>query len=79
MTPTEVKLAGAGKKTATKEEMINWAASQYPKANWLYQKRNGVKCLVNKNEHLADAVAAIHAGIQSETFKQLLSFQRRVL
>lgn len=78
VTPSEVKLAGAGTKTATKEDMINWAVSQYPDAPWLYRKVKGVNTLVNKNEHLADSVAAIHAGIQSETFKQLLSFQRRI-
>ena len=71
VTPTEVKLAACGKKTATKAEMITWAATLYPKVNWYSRKLHGVETLTNKNEHVADAIAAVHAGIKTEQFKQL--------
>lgn len=73
MTPTEVKLAGVGKKTATKQEMISWATKQYPTANWPYYKRNGVLLISEAEaEHQADAIGAIHAGLASTSFNQLL-------
>jgi Holliday junction resolvasome RuvABC endonuclease subunit len=76
VTPNEVKLAGAGIKTATKEEMIEWAMTKYPKANWLTHKRGGVLVPTGKNEHLADAVAAIQAGLDTDQFRQLISFMK---
>jgi hypothetical protein len=73
VTATEVKLAGHGTKTATKLEMINWAVKKHPEANWPTYVHNGVKNISEaKAEHMADAVAAIHAGINSNPFKQLL-------
>jgi hypothetical protein len=59
--PTEVKeVTGLGK-TATKRQMIEWAYSKYPdNAKWLM---NGTR-LINDNEHLADAVAVVHAGLR---------------
>lgn len=86
---TEVKVATGLKKTATKLEMINWAASRHPEAPWQrhihdakgkpsktnpfvmvgsYKKGE----LTNSNEHQADAVAAIHAGLRLNAFQQLL-------
>ncbi len=74
VTPTQVKLAGAGKKTATKDEMINWALAQHPEADWpTYTSKKLVTVSRSKAEHLADAIAAIHAGIDSDQFQQLLS------
>jgi Holliday junction resolvasome RuvABC endonuclease subunit len=72
VTPTEVKLAGAGHKTATKEEMIQWAMTKHPEANW--PMHNG-KVSAAKAEHQADAVAAIYAGIASNQFQQMLSMR----
>ncbi len=69
VTPTEVKLAAVGNKTATKAEMIQWATNKYLSANWLTTKRKGVESFTDKNEHLADAVAAIHAGLNTHEFK----------
>lgn len=74
VTPTEVKLAGYGTKTATKQDMINWAVKKYPNANWLTRKLKGEIVLMNDNEHLADAVAAIEAGISTDQFMRSLSF-----
>jgi Holliday junction resolvasome RuvABC endonuclease subunit len=73
VTPTEVKLAGFGKKTATKQQMITWARTAHPNAGWPTYQRNGVEMISEAQaEHQADAVAAIHAGIASHQFQQLL-------
>lgn len=75
VTPTEVKLATAGTKTASKAEIIERAVSLYPTANWPMQTKNGVNVPVaSKAEHMADAVGAIEAGIQLPQFKQLIQF-----
>jgi Holliday junction resolvasome RuvABC endonuclease subunit len=68
--PDEVKLAAVGHKQAAKEEMIEWAREKYPHLPWLQGKVKGKIQLIAANEHLADAVAAIHAGIQTEQFAQ---------
>jgi Holliday junction resolvasome RuvABC endonuclease subunit len=68
--PFETKLATVGTKTASKEEMIEWAVETYPDAPWL--KRNGK--ILNANEHLADAVAVAHAGIKTDEFKRMASW-----
>lgn len=73
LNPTEVKLAGFGKKTATKEQMIQWAMNAHPGANWPTYTRNGESRVSEAQaEHLADAVATIHAGIASSQFQQVL-------
>lgn len=78
VTPTEVKLASAGKKTATKLEMINWALKQHPEANWPKYKQNGIeKVSEAKAEHMADATAAIYAGLSCNSFQQMLPFMQR--
>lgn len=75
VTPTEVKLAGAGNKTATKQEMIQWAITSHPEANWPMHTKNGSKLVTEgKAEHMADAIAAIHAGIKSNPFQQVIPF-----
>ena len=77
VTPTEVKMASAGKKTATKLEMIQWAMNQHPEANWPRYKQNGVvKVSEAKAEHMADATAAIYAGMACNSFQQLLPFMQ---
>ncbi len=75
VTPTEVKIAGAGKKTATKQDMIQWAVKKHPEANWPTYKEHGVIRITEaKAEHQADAVAAIYAGITGNSFQQMLPF-----
>jgi Holliday junction resolvasome RuvABC endonuclease subunit len=71
--PSETKLATVGTKTASKQEMIEWAGEAYPKAPWLTRKLHGKQVLVDKNEHLADACAIIHAGIKTDEFQRLRS------
>lgn len=75
VTPTEVKLAGAGNKTATKQQMIQWAMDKHPEANWPTYKQNGnILVTESKAEHQADAVAAIYAGLSCNSFQQMLPF-----
>jgi hypothetical protein len=82
VTPAEVKLAATGRKTATKGEMIAWAMAKYSQANWRTRKRktaNGeISVPTLDNEHLADAVAAIEAGIKSEQFRAAVEIMRRL-
>lgn len=63
--PREVK-AVTGFPTADKERMRQWAYERYPSAPW--KTHNGKR--TNDNEHLADAVAVIEAGLQLETFRK---------
>ena len=72
VTPLEVKLAATGSKTATKSEMINWAVEQFPDAAWL---KHGGK-LTSKNEHIADALGAIYAGVKTDQFKLITSLRK---
>lgn len=69
VTPTEVKMV-TGHKNATKAQMIDWAYAQFPQANWLTSKSKGQTKLIGKNEHMADALAAIYAGVNTEQFRQ---------
>jgi len=78
VTALEVKKAAVGKKNATKQEMIDWATSKYPKADWLTKKRNGKTTFTNDNEHLADAIAVIHAGIMTPQFKQVIDMFKAI-
>jgi Holliday junction resolvasome RuvABC endonuclease subunit len=65
---TEVKLAFVGKSTASKKEMIAEAVKLYPKAN--FPCHNGKLTLAT--EHVADAIAAIHAGVNTPLFQNLM-------
>ncbi|WP_269519443.1 hypothetical protein [Alteromonas sp. BMJM2] len=78
VTPNEVKLAGAGTKTASKKQMVDWATGEYPNAPWFSHRRGGQQVFTGKNEHVADALAAIYAGVKTDTFKQLIAFQRKL-
>jgi len=73
VTPTEVKLASFGSKTATKKEMIKWAVDNHPKANWPLHKVKGTYLISDGTaEHMADAVATIYAGLAGNTYKQYM-------
>lgn len=75
VTPTEVKKAGYGVASATKEEMIEWAIAKHPEAPWLRVKKTGE--VLGKNEHLADALAAIYAGMKTPEFAAAISMLRQ--
>lgn len=74
--PHEVKIAACGHKQAAKEEMIEWAMGRYPAAPWLMRKLKGEMVPMLDNEHLADAIGAIEAGIQTDQFQQAISMYR---
>ncbi len=84
--PVETKLASVGTETATKPEMIAWAADLYPDAPWQRYKadssrgktRRKVGDLHDDNEHAADACAVVYAGIKTLQFQNLLSMLRSV-
>lgn len=74
VTPTEVKMAGCGIKTATKEEMIEAMMAKYPNAPWPSKMVKGVKTpILSKCEHMADAVATIEAGINTDEFRATIA------
>lgn len=76
VTPTEVKLAMTKERTATKGEMIDAAVKAHPYAKWLTRKSAGQLVLMADNEHLADAVGAIVAGIATDEFKAATAMLR---
>lgn len=64
VTPNQVK-AVVGKH-ASKADIIQWAHERHPAVNWL--KKGGR--LLNKNEHLADAIVAVYATVRTKAFQQ---------
>lgn len=69
VSPTETKLATVGTKTASKQEMIDWATAKFPMAPWLRQRGR----ITANNEHLADAVAVAFAGLRTPEFRAAVS------
>jgi Holliday junction resolvasome RuvABC endonuclease subunit len=76
VTATEVKMALTGKDKATKRQMITSAVALYPQADWPRYTQNGKGYkkgeVTNDAEHAADAVAAIHAGVNTPLFLNIL-------
>jgi Holliday junction resolvasome RuvABC endonuclease subunit len=79
--PLETKLGSVGIKTADKPDIIRWAAELYPEAPWQRyeaptrgKKPHAKGDLHDDNEHVADAIAIVHAGICLPEFKQSLAF-----
>lgn len=68
VTALESKLTLTGLRTATKRQMIDAAYSLYPGSNWPRYRGQ----VADKAEHLADAVAAIHSGVRTATFQNLM-------
>lgn len=68
VTATEVKKCFTGDKLATKEMMIAKAVETYPDANFPRHRGD----ISGKAEHNADAIAAIHAGVQTSVFQNLM-------
>jgi hypothetical protein len=79
VSPIETKKATVGTRTASKQEMIDWAFETYPNAPWLTTKRAGKRVPTLKNEHLADACAIVHAGIRTPAFGQAIAMLRATL
>lgn len=76
VTATETKVALTGDKNASKQKMIDVAVATYPDANWPRYTRNGAKFkkgdIMNTAEHVADAVATIHSGVNTPVFQNLM-------
>lgn len=84
VSPMEVKAAVAGKrvqKGATKAQIIEWAEKRWPAAGWRRaankaRTKNGelpAGRATTDNEHLADAMAAVLAGIATPSFRQTIA------
>lgn len=65
----ENKKGFTGDAKATKQMMIDTAFGHYPDANWPVR---GGKIVAGTAEHMADAIAAIHAGVNTPEFSNLL-------
>lgn len=72
VTAEQVKLAACNDRVASKKEMIEWATNKCPDAPWIYSRGK----FINKNEHLADALGAIEAGLQTEEWSALETLWR---
>jgi hypothetical protein len=73
VTATEVKKALTGDRNATKQQMIDRAVELYPEANWTSFYPGQRKGQIPANaEHVADGIGAIHAGVMTPTFQQLM-------
>ena len=76
VSPMEVKVAVTGdrKVKATKPDVIAWAVKRWPAAPWLRMANGKQKeRILNSNEHLADAMATVMAGIATPEFQRLIS------
>lgn len=82
VTATEVKVALTGDKNATKQKMIDAAVGLYPEAIWPTYQQNGKGYkkgeLKGTAEHVADAIATIHAGVRVPAFQTLMQLYRKV-
>lgn len=77
LTATQVKKV-SGNSSASKKQMIEYAHSQFPELKWLTVKRKGLVSLVDKNEHIADAICAGIASLDTDEFKLIQSsFNKR--
>jgi Holliday junction resolvasome RuvABC endonuclease subunit len=76
--PTEVKKLTVGSKTASKDDMIEWAVAKHPEIKWLKRTVKGKVELLNKNEHIADATAIIEAGVYTEEFTRLVQIMESI-
>jgi Holliday junction resolvasome RuvABC endonuclease subunit len=74
--PKDVKLAMTGLKDACKEEMIEAAMLKHPAAPWVMRKLRGNMVPTAVNEHLADAIGALYAGIKTEQFGSAVGMYR---
>lgn len=74
VSPTELKQATVGKNTASKQEMMDWAESLHPDFPW-ERKKDGTM-VVGRMEHVADAIGAAYAGIQTDQYAQIAAYGR---
>jgi Holliday junction resolvasome RuvABC endonuclease subunit len=60
----EAKIAATGNTKATKKDMIDWATNKHPEVDWIERKYGGEIIFTGANEHVADSMAAIYAGLK---------------
>ncbi len=72
VTAHEVKKALSGNKHATKRQMIDAGVALYPGSNWKSFYPGQQNAIPDKAEHVADAIGAIHAGVKTSTFQNLM-------
>ena len=69
-----VKKALTGNPNASKADMIKAAMDLYPNAGWTWHRGKPT----DNNEHRADALGAIHAGVLTAEFQQLMTLLNKV-
>lgn len=72
----EAKRVATGRKTGSKEEMIDFATRRFPDAPWLTRRLKGQIVPIAANEHLADAACIGLAGIETAEFKQAIAIRQ---
>lgn len=78
VTQLEVKLASVGKKGASKAEMLAWAFDKAPHLPWGMRKSLAAGGMIPtlQNEHCADALATVYAGVKTPDFRRLLELMK---
>jgi Holliday junction resolvasome RuvABC endonuclease subunit len=76
--PKSVKKNFTGNPNATKEQMIQKALEWYPTANFPRERGKATGRVIAKAEHVADAIATIHAGVQTPEFTNLMKLLSKV-
>jgi Holliday junction resolvasome RuvABC endonuclease subunit len=79
VTASEVKKSLTGSSNATKRQMIDTAVNLYPTTNWhsMYVGQRAGQ-IPDNAEHIADAIGAIHAGVLTPTFQNLMRLFKEV-
>lgn len=74
VSPMEVKRAVVTnpKVKVSKADVIKWALERWPSAPWLRDRGKPDGRILNSNEHLADALASVMAGIATPEFQRLI-------
>lgn len=71
VTPTEIKKHVSGRKDASKEVIMDWVEERHP--GILPRKKDGT-ILKSRAEHVADAIAAAHTGMNTKQFQLIKPF-----
>jgi Holliday junction resolvasome RuvABC endonuclease subunit len=77
VTPTEAKRVATGRKTASKDEMIQWAMGLYATLPWRRLNNKPTGRLLDCNEHMADAIAIGYAAVVTPEFRAAMAMTRR--
>lgn len=72
VTPVQAKKASVGSKTASKEEIIEWAQLTHPEVKFRTRKLHGQDVVMKDCEHEADSIAIVTAALQTTEFQELM-------